>query len=126
MYASRKLKKHEKNMDSYSSMKLEQLGLKWAVGDKFKDYLYGSTFTVYTDNASLTQFKSSKLAATKTRWLVLLASYDFTIKLKHGKKNSVAYALSRNPHNTFETLSEATCDIKGEGTKLPTILMQNI
>jgi len=41
-YASRRLRKYEKSMRSYSSMKLEFLGLQWAVTQKFKEYLYGS------------------------------------------------------------------------------------
>ncbi|XP_078658200.1 tenascin-X-like [Branchiostoma floridae x Branchiostoma belcheri] len=44
-YASRGLKPTERNMDNYSSFKLELLGLKWAVTEKFKDYLYGAKCT---------------------------------------------------------------------------------
>jgi len=36
-------------MNNYSSMKLEMLALKWAVTEKFRDYLLGETFVVYTD-----------------------------------------------------------------------------
>ena len=43
-YGSRGLTKHDKNMDTYSSMKLEVLGLKWAITDKFRDYLVGAKF----------------------------------------------------------------------------------
>ena len=41
-------------MHNYSSAKLELLALKWAVCDKFRDYLIGSKFTVLTDNNPLT------------------------------------------------------------------------
>ena len=41
-------------MRNYSSAKLELLALKWAVCEKFKDYLIGSKFTVLTDNNPLT------------------------------------------------------------------------
>ena len=37
-YASRRLRPTERNMDNYSSMKLEMLALKWAVTDKFCSY----------------------------------------------------------------------------------------
>ena len=47
-YASRGLKPAELNFNNYSSMKLELLGLKWAVCDKFRDYLLGSKFLVFT------------------------------------------------------------------------------
>ncbi|VDI19542.1 Hypothetical predicted protein [Mytilus galloprovincialis] len=40
-YASRSLHPNEKNMENYSSMKLEMLALKWAVTENF-DYLIGS------------------------------------------------------------------------------------
>jgi hypothetical protein len=47
-YASRGLKRAERNMDNYSSMKLELLAMKWAITEKFREYLLGRTFTVYT------------------------------------------------------------------------------
>ena len=51
-YASRRDSKTEMN---YAVHKLEFLALKWAITDKFHDYLYGSnTFDVYTDNNPLT------------------------------------------------------------------------
>ena len=50
-YASRGLKRTEKN---YPASKLEFLALKWAVTDKFSDYLYGTKFIVLTDNNPLT------------------------------------------------------------------------
>jgi hypothetical protein len=38
----------------YPPHKLELLAFKWAVADKFKDYLYGQQFTVLKDNNPLT------------------------------------------------------------------------
>ena len=52
-YASRGLRKHEHNMNNYSSMKLELLDLYWAVTVKFRDILIGSKCVVYTDNNPL-------------------------------------------------------------------------
>ena len=49
-YASRSLPKSEKN---YPVHKLEFLALKWAITDKFHEYLYGSQFQVYTDQQPL-------------------------------------------------------------------------
>ena len=61
-YASRSLSKSEKN---YPAHKLEFLALKWAVSEKFKDYLYGGKFEVFTDNNPLTYILTSgKLDAT--------------------------------------------------------------
>ena len=40
-YASRTLRQAEQNDSNYSSAKLELLAVKWAVTEKFKDYLFG-------------------------------------------------------------------------------------
>ena len=50
-YASRTLNQAEQIYDAH---KLEFLALKWAVTDRFHEYLYGATFEVYTDNNPLT------------------------------------------------------------------------
>ena len=50
-YTSRGLRDNECN---YPAHYLEFLALKWAVCDKFSDYLYGNEFTVRTDNNPLT------------------------------------------------------------------------
>ena len=56
-YASRSVSKTEMN---YPVHKLEFLALKWAITDKFHDYLYGdNTFHVYTDNNPLTYVLST-------------------------------------------------------------------
>ena len=94
-YASRTLGKTEKN---YPTMKLEFLGLKWAITEKFTDYLYGQQFTVVTDNNPLTYaLTSAKLDATGHRWISALAAYNFDIIYKPGKQNIDADALSRYP-----------------------------
>ena len=59
-YASQTLRPSEKSMHNYSSAKLELLALKWAVTEKFRDYLLGSKFTVYTDNNPLAYIQTSK------------------------------------------------------------------
>lgn len=50
-YASRGLKPTERNMDNYSSTKLELLALKWAITEKYRDYLIGAPFIVFTPSA---------------------------------------------------------------------------
>ena len=95
-YASRALRGVERNMDIYSSRKLELLALKWAVTEKFRDYLLSSTFTVLTDNKPLTYLQSkSKLRAVEQRCVSELASFNFRIKYHAGKQNTNADALSR-------------------------------
>ena len=94
-YASRGVSRSERN---YPAHKLEFLALKWAVTDKFKDYLYGHDFTVYTDNNPLTYaFTTAKLDATGHRWLAALATYRFDIKYRPGRSNANADILSRLP-----------------------------
>uniref|UniRef100_A0A3P9L7F3 Gypsy retrotransposon integrase-like protein 1 n=1 Tax=Oryzias latipes TaxID=8090 RepID=A0A3P9L7F3_ORYLA len=94
-YASRGLSKSEQN---YPTHKLEFLALKWAVCEKFHDYLYGCKFTVLTDNNPLTYvLTSAKLDAAGHRWLAALSTYSFDIKYRAGQANGDADGLSRRP-----------------------------
>lgn len=95
---SRTLTAAEKNYH-YHAGKLEFLAWKWAIIDKFRDYLYyAPTFTVYSDNNPLTYILSTaKLNATTSRWVAELADFYFTVKYRPGKDNSDADALSRMP-----------------------------
>ncbi|XP_053274167.1 uncharacterized protein LOC128436464 [Pleuronectes platessa] len=93
-FASRKLKTSERN---YPVHQLEFLALKWAVVDKFHDYLYGVRFTVRTDNNPLTYVLSTaKLSAVGHRWLSALSTYDFDVQYRPGRQNIDADLLSRN------------------------------
>lgn len=76
-------------------MKLELLALKWAITEKFRDYLLGSSFIVYTDNNPLSYLKTSKLAASELRWASELAQFNFDIRYRSGKANKNADSLSR-------------------------------
>ena len=96
-YASRRLRKHEKTMKNYSSMKLEFLSLHWAVTKKFKDYLYGSNFIVKTDSHPLSKILTSKQTAADMGKLADLADFNFSIEYRSGLSNTAADALSRNP-----------------------------
>ena len=117
-YASRGLSKSERN---YSAYKLEFLALKWAVTKKFNDFLYGSRFTVYTDNNPLTYIlTSAKLDATGHRWVAALSAYDFTMKFRSGSSNRDADALSRLPGVT----PEETGDYQEVGTDVVNAICQ--
>ena len=92
-YASRGLSVSEKN---YSVHKLEFLALKWAITEKFHDYLYGNEFVVKTDNNPVTYvLTSAKLDATGHRWVAELSNYNFSIEYRSGVQNRDADALSR-------------------------------
>uniref|UniRef100_A0A1A8L5P6 Gypsy retrotransposon integrase-like protein 1 n=1 Tax=Nothobranchius pienaari TaxID=704102 RepID=A0A1A8L5P6_9TELE len=94
-YASRSLHPAERNDQNYSSFKLELLALKWAVTEKFKDYLYGADFTVFTDNNPLVHLETARLGAVEQRWVAQLANFKYTIKYRPGVQNKNADALSR-------------------------------
>lgn len=73
-YASRPA---EQNYHLHSG-KLEFLALKWAVTERFRDYLYyASHFEVYNDYNPLRYiFTAPKLDATRLRWVSMI--FDFT------------------------------------------------
>lgn len=94
-YASRGLNKSETN---YPAHKREFLALKWAMSEKFHDYLLGAKVQVYTDNNPLCYvLKTAKLDATSHRWLAALSLYDFDLYYKKGKTHTDADGLSRRP-----------------------------
>ncbi len=108
-YGSRTLTAAEKNYHLHSG-KLEFLALKWAITEKFRDYLYyAPTFTVFSDNNPLTYvLTSAKLNATGCRWVSELADFHFTIRYRPGKENIDADSLSRMPADPETTMRECT------------------
>ena len=86
-------------MHNYSSVTLELFVLKWAVKEKFCDYLLGSTFYVYMDNSPLAYVRESKLSASQIWWLSKLVLITLTIHYQTGRSNKATNALSRHPHN---------------------------
>ena len=102
-------------MHNYSSAKLELLVLKWAVTEKFHDYLLGSQFQVYTDNNLLAYVQESKLGALQIRWLSELALFNFTIKYQTGHSNRAADTLIHLPFNpscNFDTESTDSNEVE--------------
>ena len=108
-FASRTLTLAEKNYHLHSG-KLEFLALKWAVTEKFSDYLnYGPPFEIFTDNNPLTYvMTSAKLNACGLRWVAQLANYQFSLKFRSGKSNVDADFLSRihNEVDVRETMKD--------------------
>lgn len=94
-YASKSLTRSQRK---YPAHKLEFLALKWAVTEKFHDYLYGQKFEVFTDNNPLTYvLTTAKLDATGHRWLAALGAYEFDVIYRPGTSNGDADGLSRRP-----------------------------
>uniref|UniRef100_A0A8C6LDR0 Gypsy retrotransposon integrase-like protein 1 n=1 Tax=Nothobranchius furzeri TaxID=105023 RepID=A0A8C6LDR0_NOTFU len=108
-YGSRTLSAPEKNYNLHSG-KLEFLALKWAITEKFRDYLYYAPFfTVYSDNNPLTYVLSTaKLNATGSRWVAELADFNFTVKYRPGRENIDADSLSRMPLDVENLMAECT------------------
>jgi len=122
-YASRSLRPNERNMDNYSSMKLEFLALRWAVTDKYRDLLLGTECLVLTDNDPLSFIQTTaKLGATEMRWVGELAQFNLTIRHRSGKLNKNADSLSRKTTHSPETarLEELEVQIK----ELPSVSTQ--
>ncbi len=108
-YGSRTLTPAERNYKLHSG-KLEFLALKWAVCEKFSDYLfYAPHFTVFTDNNPLTYvLKTAKLNAVGHRWVGELADFRFDIRYRPGKANADADMLSRCPLNISMFMAACT------------------
>ena len=81
----------------YHLGKLKFLALKWAITEKFQEYLYGGCpFKVQTDNNPLMYLLTTvKLDATGHCWVGHLANYNFSLKYIKGNMNVVADTLSR-------------------------------
>ena len=108
-FASRTLTDAERNYHLHSG-KLEFLALKWAITEKFADYLkYGPPFLVYTDNNPLTYvLTTAKLNASGLRWVAELSDYNFEIRYRPGKTNIDADCLSRNSLDVENFLTECS------------------
>ena len=116
-YASWSLSGSERN---YPVHKLEFLALKWAIIDKFHEYLSGSQFHVYTDNNPLTYvLTTAKLDATGHRWVAALSNYTFRIISKPGKGHKDADALSCIKWPEAVELNSQTVHVVCEGVQAP-------
>ena len=129
-YASRGLRGPEKNQTAYSSMKLELLAVKWAVTEKFRDYLLGVKFVIYTDNNPLSYIQTSaKLTAAEHHWQAELARFNFSIHYRPGRLNASADGLSRKPQaepTDFSVIGEDEIADIHQVTVLPPDLRQKL
>ena len=111
-FGSRSLSPSEKNYHLQSG-KLEFLALKWAVTEKFHDYLYHAPeFTVYSDNNPLTYvFSTAKRNATGHCWVSELADFNFKIRYRPSKENGDADNLSRLLLNFEKYMKQCTTEV---------------
>ena len=117
-YASQGLRGAERQYSELSSFKLELLGLRWALTDKFGPYIQGRHTVVWTDHNPLAHLSTARLSATEMRWIAKLASFDFEVKYHPGRSNLCADALSRCPGNAS---SEELKDVFEEVTSCLTM-----
>ena len=91
-YAGRVLIDAEKN---YTTGERELLAIKWAV-KKFRCYLFGNKFEVYTDHKPITHAKNSKNPSDRMlKWILELEEYNITYYYRPGKLNVPADIMSR-------------------------------
>jgi len=94
-YAGRDLNPAERN---YSATEREALGVVAAI-KRFRPYLHGQKFIVYTDHNALKWLMNIKDPSGKlARWSLLLQQFDFTIEHRPGVNNGNADALSRRSY----------------------------
>ncbi|GJZ61820.1 putative reverse transcriptase domain-containing protein [Tanacetum coccineum] len=84
-YASRQLRKHEKN---YTTHDLELGAVVFAL-KIWRHYLYGTKSVIYTDHKSLQYiFDQKDLNMRQRRWIELLSDYECEIKYHPGKSEA--------------------------------------
>ncbi|KAE8960482.1 hypothetical protein PF011_g30075 [Phytophthora fragariae] len=93
-FFSKKLEPHELNWPVHEK---ELFAIKQAL-TRWRHYLHGVSFEVYTDNSACKWFlQHPRPSGRLARWLDFFASFQFTLHHRPGALNVVADALSRPP-----------------------------
>ena len=91
-FASRKLSSAERN---YTTIEREGLAMVYAL-QKFRHYLLGSHFKMFTDHSALKYLVNKPVLGGKIcKWLILFQEYDFEVIVKPGILNARPDHLSR-------------------------------
>ena len=107
-FASRTLSECEKK---WTVMERECLAIVWALTDQFHCYVYGTSFTVRTDNRFLKWLQTLRKPTPRiARWILKLQEYDYQIVHRPGSTNRVADALSRIPVNAVFLRNEKSIE----------------
>eukprot|EP00873_Tetraselmis_striata_P017409 jgi/Tetstr1/437673/TSEL_026340.t1 len=114
-FASRMNTPVEADLSSYEG---EVGAVVWAV-QRFRYYLYGNHFQLITDCKAMEWLRTTaRLRGKLARWSLILAEYDFSIKHRPGKDNTVPDLLSRRPMPAEPV--KATSDAAGTTTAIAT------
>ncbi|KAL4110596.1 hypothetical protein PRIC1_002287 [Phytophthora ramorum] len=93
-FFSKKLGPHELNWPVHEK---ELFAIKQAL-TRWRHYLHGVSFEVYTDNSACKWFlQHPRLSGRLAHWLDFFASFQFTLHHRPGAMNVIADALSRPP-----------------------------
>ena len=80
---------------------------------KWRVYLEGRHFTVFTDHTTLRHLPDQpNLSRCQARWTEKMADYDFEIKYLPGKQNTVADVISRWPDLQLNSVFMVVNDFK--------------
>jgi hypothetical protein len=91
-FASRKLSSAKRN---YTTTEKEGLAMVYAL-QKFRHYLLGSHFKMFTDHSALKRLVNKPVLGRKIcRWLLRFQEYDFEVIVKPGRLNTGPDHLSR-------------------------------
>ncbi|KAJ7998215.1 hypothetical protein DPEC_G00220280 [Dallia pectoralis] len=85
------------------------MALKWAVTEKFKDYLWGAKFTAFTDNNPLVRLNTATLGAVEQRWAAQLANFQFELKYRLGVANKNADVFLQEAAVLMTSAEEESC-----------------
>ena len=96
---------------NYSISEKECCALIYAV-QKYRHYIYGSHFTVYTDHNPLKYITKIKNPNGRLmRYSMILQEYDFEVLYKPGKRHQNADTLSRYPFESPDYIDEEIRDV---------------
>lgn len=99
-------------MQRASTYHREMFAITQSVG-KWRQYLLGRKFTIYTDQQSLKSLTNQTIQTPEQqKWLSKLMGYDFKIVYRPGKQNQAAYALSRNTDATLLTITTQSYEVE--------------
>ena len=102
-YGGRKLKPAESN---YTITDLECLGIVWGIRKTWQ-FTSQNKFLLITNHKALETLRKQELSTTarRTRWILELEQYNFTIEHRKGKKIAHVDAISRIPYNEAPVVS---------------------